>query len=85
MQHYRQGDNRKEARLKKIASEINWDEVTGKDWLGFLFTFSLNNDGSIHVVSEDDIDNDFDAEKILRHIDIFDANGRMISNHKDFK
>ena len=64
MQHYRQGDNRKEARLKKIASEINWDEVTGTDWRGLHFDFSQNDDGSVHVVCGQYIDADYYPEDI---------------------
>ena len=80
-----ESDNDKEYKLKKMASAINWNEVTGKDWFGDKYSFSLNTDGSVHVICGDDIDADYDAEDILEEVDIYDAQGNMISNHKYYR
>ena len=80
-----ESDNDKEYKLKKMASSINWNEVIGKDWFGDTYSFSLNTDGSVHVICGDDIDADYDAEDILEEVDIYDAHGNMISNHKDYE
>ena len=87
MQYYNQREEKmkKEAKLKKMASDVDWNEVTGKDWVGDKYTFSLNADGSVHVICGEDIDADYDAEDILEEVDIFDAQGNMISNHRDYK
>ena len=75
----------KEAKLKKMASDVDWDEVTGKNWMGEALSFSLNSDGSVHVTLGDYIDADYDPEELLEEVDIFDAQGNMISNHKDYR
>ena len=87
MQYYNQREEKmkKEAKLKKMASDVDWDEVTGKNWMGEALSFSLNSDGSVHVTLGDYIDADYDPEELLEEVDIFDAQGNMISNHKDYR